>query len=68
MSESSRLGSVVEIGDLPDDDAIRFLVERQIKHEDAKQIVEFTGGRLRLLKLGRADFIDKKKSFRGGRK
>lgn len=63
MSESSRLGSVVEIGDLSDVDAVRFLVERQLKLEDAKQIVEITGGRMRLLKLARTDLIDKNKSI-----
>jgi len=63
MSESSRLGSVVEIGDLSDDQAVQFLVERHLKPEDAKQIVDFTGGRMRLLKLARTDFIDKKKSI-----
>src|SRR5690348_2956569 len=63
MSESSRLGSVVEIGDLSDDQALRFLVERQLKN--AKQILDFTGGRMRLLKLARTNFVDKKKPIEG---
>ena len=65
MSESSRLGSVVEIGDLSDDDSVRFLVERQLRLEIAKQMVEFTGGRMRLLKMARIDFLDKKKPLEG---
>ena len=65
MSESSRLGSVVEIGDLSDEDSVRFLVERQLKPEIAKQMVEFTGGRMRLLKLALFDFLDKKKPLEG---
>jgi hypothetical protein len=59
MSESSRLRSVIEIGDLSDDDAVRFLVERQLEPDVAKQIVEVTGGRLRLLKMARIDLFDK---------
>ena len=60
MSESSRLRSVVEIGDLPDDDAVRFLVEGQLEPLVAQEIVSFAGGRMRLLTMARTDFLDKK--------
>jgi len=47
MSESSRLGDTVEIGDLGDEDAIRFLTERQVPDEKAREAVVVVGGRLR---------------------
>ena len=51
MSESSRLGDVVEIGDLSDEHAVSYLKERKVSEDAAKQIVDVTGGRMRLLKL-----------------
>jgi len=53
MSESSRLGRTVEIGDLGDEDAVHYLVERQVPDNKAREAVGIVGGRLRLLKEAR---------------
>lgn len=75
MSESSRLGAVVEIDDLADDEAIAYLTrpivsskEKQDKtllsSEVAKEIVAIVGGRMRLLKVARTD-VTQGKSIEG---
>jgi hypothetical protein len=65
MSESSRLGDVVEIGDLSGDDAVRYLTDRKVPENIASQVVEITGGRMNLLKFTRSEVLEKNKSIEG---
>jgi len=61
LSESSRLGEIVEIGDLTSDEVKRFLGERGRKKE-AQEIEDIAGGRLRLL-IQSIDLIRRKNSL-----
>lgn len=58
MSESSRLGRTVEIGDLDDTDAIHYLIDRKVPQDQAQAAVGIVGGRLRMLKDARTRLLE----------
>jgi hypothetical protein len=46
---SSRLGTILEVEDLTDDEAVKYLATHNIGERNAQDIVEIAGGRMNLL-------------------
>jgi KaiC/GvpD/RAD55 family RecA-like ATPase len=58
LSESSRLAKIIEIGDLADNDAVRYLSERDVS-DRCEEVLYYTGGRISLLNQA-IDLINQK--------